>query len=380
MNLLLDIARGVAALLVFLFHIRDALVGPLPVLAALVAFGSLGVPMFFVISGYVISASAESTLRRSETAGSFLKRRFLRIFPPFWLSIVVVVGLPYLVAALSALKSGAFEMPDPRFVSLTGADWLQLVTLVKVFGTPDGDLQAAFAPVNAVYWTLAIEFQFYLCMYLALLVRRRFHLLIGLVTALSLLLLARPVALDAGWFIHYWPMFAVGIALQYLLADGWGVDRLVRWRPRGVAASAAGGVLAAVLVLAYRGTLGQALLGVFPSVELGFAVICALLLWLAAPSGSALEAHRDRGHVVLRWLLKPAAYLGVISYSVYLLHGKLVQLPAMVVRQLFAPSDALNPLTSVLLTLALCALFHIWAEKPFMSKRQQALNDKVLER
>ena len=60
--------------------------------------------------------------------------------------------------------------------------------------------------------------------------------------------------------------------------------------------------------------------------------------------------------------------------------SKLVQLPAMVVRQLFAPSDALNPLTSVLLTLALCALFHIWAEKPFMSKRQQALNDKVLER
>jgi peptidoglycan/LPS O-acetylase OafA/YrhL len=42
MNLLLDIARGAAALLVFLFHIRDALVEPLPVLAAMVSFGSLG--------------------------------------------------------------------------------------------------------------------------------------------------------------------------------------------------------------------------------------------------------------------------------------------------------------------------------------------------
>jgi hypothetical protein len=51
-------------------------------------------------------------------------------------------------------------------------------------------------------------------------------------------------------------------------------------------------VFLGVLVLAYRGTLGQVLLGVFPSVELGFAVVCALLLWLAAPSGSALEAHR----------------------------------------------------------------------------------------
>jgi peptidoglycan/LPS O-acetylase OafA/YrhL len=71
--------------------------------------------MFFVISGYVISASAEATLRRSETAGSFLKRRFMRIFPPFWLSIVVAV--PYLVAAVSSLKSGVFEMPDPRFLA-----------------------------------------------------------------------------------------------------------------------------------------------------------------------------------------------------------------------------------------------------------------------
>ena len=81
-----------------------------------------------------------------------------------------------------------------------------------------------------------------------------------------------------------------------------------------------------VLVLAYRGTLGQVLVWVFPSVELGFAVVCALLLWLAAPSGSALEPHRDGGHPLLRWLLKPAAYLGVVSYSVYLLHGELVLL------------------------------------------------------
>lgn len=379
MNLLLDIARGAAALLVFLFHIRDALVEPLPVLAAMVSFGSLGVPMFFVISGYVISASAEATLSRSETSASFLKRRFMRIFPPFWLSIAVVVAVPYVIAAVSSLKSGVFEMPDPRFLSMTGGDWLWLATLLRVFGTPDGDLQAAFSPVNSVYWTLAIEFQFYLCMYLALLARRYFHLLIGLVTGVSLLLLLRPLPLDAGWFIRYWPMFSVGIALQYMLAAGWGGERFVPWRARGVAAALAGGVLLGVLVLAYRGTLGQVLLAVFPSVELGFAVVCALLLWLAAPSGSALEAHRDGGHPLLRWLLKPAAYLGVISYSVYLLHGKLVQLPAMVVRQVIEPSNPLNPLICVLLTLALCALFHRWAERPFMSKRQQAINEKVLE-
>lgn len=379
MNLLLDIARGVAALLVFLFHIRDTFSESMPGVAQVVRFGSLGVPLFFVISGYVISASAESTLRGARTAGSFLKRRALRIFPPFWLSILVVVAVPYLVAALSSLKSGVFESPDPRFLAWGGLDWLEVVTLVKVFGTPDGDLQAAFNPLNSVYWTLAIEFQFYLCMYLALLVRRHFHAVIGLVTAFSLVLLAWPLPVDPGWFIHYWPMFAMGIGLQYVLAAGWGVDRFLPRAGQAGAAVLAGCVLLWGGVLAHRGSLGQVLAGLFPSVELGFAVICATLLWLAAPWGSLLEAHKDGGHPLLRWTLRPAAYLGVISYSVYLLHGKLVQLPFMVVRQVLHPSNALNPLAGIFLTLALCAVFHAWAERPFMSSRQRALNDRVLE-
>jgi hypothetical protein len=104
--------------------------------------------MFFVISGYVISASAEATLRRSETAGSFLKRRFMRIFPPFWLSIA---------SSSRCLTWSRPCRPEERRVRdarpalsrLTGGDWLGLVTLAKVFGTPDGDLQAAFSPVNS---------------------------------------------------------------------------------------------------------------------------------------------------------------------------------------------------------------------------------------
>ena len=68
MNLLLDMARGIAALLVFLFHVRGGLEASMPVLADIVRFGSLGVPLFFVISGYVISASAEATLRKGESA------------------------------------------------------------------------------------------------------------------------------------------------------------------------------------------------------------------------------------------------------------------------------------------------------------------------
>ena len=246
MNLLLDMARGIAALLVFLFHVRGGLEASMPVLADIVRFGSLGVPLFFVISGYVISASAEATLRKGESAGAFLKRRFLRIFPPFWLSILVVLAVPYLIAAISALKSGMYEMPEPRFLALGAIDWVQLVSLVKVFMAVGDDLQGQFNQVNAVYWTLAIEFQFYLCVYLALLFRAHFRLIIALVSGASLLLLAWPLPLNSGLFIHFWPMFAVGIALQYLARNGWQAARLFpgkrrpsarAWRPHGKAAT-----------------------------------------------------------------------------------------------------------------------------------------------
>ena len=379
MNLLLDMARGIAALLVFLFHVRGGLEASMPVLADIVRFGSLGVPLFFVISGYVISASAEATLRKGESAGAFLKRRFLRIFPPFWLSILVVLAVPYLLAAVSALKSGMYEMPEPRFLALGAIDWVQLVSLVKVFMAVGDDLQGQFNQVNAVYWTLAIEFQFYLCVYLALLFRAHFRLIIALVSGASLLLLAWPLPLNSGLFIHFWPMFAVGIALQYLSLNGWQAARIFSGKSRIVAALGVVLILGTLLQLAYLGSLEKVLERLFPSAGLGFALICALVLWLAAPFGEGLEAARKGGNRALRWLLKPAAYLGVISYSVYLLHGIIVQVPGMIVRQVLPASNPLNPLLSVAGTLVLCGVFYTWAEKPFMSKRQRAINATLLE-
>lgn len=369
MNLILDIARGIAALGVFLFHISDGLQQSMPAVASVFRFGSLGVPLFFVISGYVISASADAIIRKNESANAFLKRRFLRIFPPFWCSILVVVALPYLIAAISMLKSGIYEVPLPQFLALTGGEWLQLISLSKVFLAEDGDLQGQFSQVNSVYWTLAIEFQFYLMVYLALLFRHHFLLIIATVTAASLVLLAYPQALNSGLFLYFWPMFALGIVLFHVIKHDWKIDRLA------VSAPAVALLLGTLLSLAYLGSLGEVLGKLFPSVSLGFATVCTLILWLGQPIGQVLEAAKHGG---LRWLIKAAAFLGVISYSVYLLHGKLFELPAMLVRQLVPMSHPLNAILTVLGTLALCAVFYIYCEKPFLSKKLQKLNEKTL--
>lgn len=82
LRIILDFARGIAALGVFAYHIKPMLDHSSSFLAKLASYGNLGVPLFFVISGYCVTSAAKNTLRRSESPGSFLKRRFLRIFPP----------------------------------------------------------------------------------------------------------------------------------------------------------------------------------------------------------------------------------------------------------------------------------------------------------
>src|SRR5262249_53973624 len=96
---LLDPLRGIAALWVFVAHYQfsPAFVAACGPVYPLIKSGHLGVPMFFVISGYCIVASARSSLRRGESAAGFLFRRGVRILPPFWCSILVIAALPFMV-------------------------------------------------------------------------------------------------------------------------------------------------------------------------------------------------------------------------------------------------------------------------------------------
>jgi peptidoglycan/LPS O-acetylase OafA/YrhL len=370
MYIILDTARGWAALAVFMFHLNDALAQSLPWLAKLTAYGSLGVPLFFVISGYVITAAAEGSLKKPGSANEFLRRRFLRIFPPFWASVAVVLAVPYLLEALSFLKTGHYVWPNNLIRVLSAGEWVQLMTLTKVFGTPTGDLQAEFSPINSVYWTLAIEFQFYLCVYVALIFRRFFHLIILGITVASLVLLRYPLPLDGGLFIHFWPMFATGIVVFYLRKRRFTLGRLGDSAVR-LSATLTVASIFLVACLAYAGKLGDVLQAMFSSATLGFAVVSALILWLAEPLEAPLARYLQHGHLLARGVIRGSTFLGMISYSLYLLHAKVLEGPAMVARQVFSPTTPAYIALVILGTLALCTVFHIYVEKPFMSSKQK---------
>lgn len=365
----LDIARGLAALFVFCFHISGFIAEASPMLGALARYGYMGVPIFFVISGYCMAASSHQILLRNRPAGSFLRKRFLRIYPAFWGSILVIMATPYLLAGMSALKTGSFIAPDARWLALGPIDWLQFITLTRVFFSNGQGLDNAFSPLNIVYWTLAIEFQFYLVIYLALLWRKWFVLLLVGVTLSSLAVFAFPGLKDTGLFLGYWPMFALGLGLYCLLDRNYTLDRLGVGIGNRLAVPLLATSLLAFAVLAYKDQLMPLLAGLFGDGTLGFAVCTAIALWLLATLEQQISHQATLGHALVRLPLKAGVFLGSISYSVYLLHTKVYQFPDMVIRQLTTPDNPVYTLTLVGGTIALSWLFYLYLERPFISRR-----------
>jgi exopolysaccharide production protein ExoZ len=137
----LQMLRGLAATLVVLFHLQAAAVGEgaSPGVLGWFAGGEAGVDVFFVISGFVIFHG--SARRPDWGAASFLRQRFWRIVPPYWVALALTLVA---MAALAATRGDWVDWPGPgRFAAS-----LLLLPL------PD--------QVMVVAWTLTVEGLFYL--------------------------------------------------------------------------------------------------------------------------------------------------------------------------------------------------------------------------
>src|SRR5208283_4905468 len=86
---LLDGLRGLACLGVLLHHLKVA------------EIGHYAVMIFFVISGYCITASAQSCLRKGIGFGAYMRRRIRRIYPPYFIAIAFFSVTRVLKSALS---------------------------------------------------------------------------------------------------------------------------------------------------------------------------------------------------------------------------------------------------------------------------------------
>lgn len=286
----LDGLRGVAVAAVLLYHF-GAPVG---------SGGYLGVDLFFVISGCVVTTSLRRSLARGATIPDFFLRRAARLLPNLLLLLIAA-------AAWNAWADGRWITDHNRAV-LTGLT--QTANLLSY-----GDGQG-----TAHLWSLSAEWQFYLLLPFVLPalcgrgLSRGVRLALG-VAAASIAL--RPI-LDYAFgvslmHVYLWPItrlddLMMGVAVALLVENK--QRPAGRLLPRVLPLISGAAIAAALLVAPYWYRKPElSLFAIMPAVALAAFV----LVWslVSAEPGAPLN----------RLLATPAlTYLGERSYSVYLWH------------------------------------------------------------
>jgi peptidoglycan/LPS O-acetylase OafA/YrhL len=343
---LLDGLRGLACLGVLLHHLGVA------------SIGHYSVMVFFVISGYCITASAQSCLRRGFAFSAYMARRVWRIYPPY---LIAVAFFSVTRVVKSALTHGPVWHPG-------WLDWVQNLTLTQWLSMPWHPV--AWAAQNpalfvAAFWSLNYEEQFYLVTGLLLILAARWRMpLVRGVLVLAALGLAWNFSIPGGWlcgfFIEYWAHFALGACLYFVLCE---YPTKKVWAGF-LLANGVLGAYCAVRVWPWKG-----------GPEMVSSLRCYLELGLLSAVSIALLFCRFASAAVSRSLFwRPVAAIGKISYSLYLVHQFNLTLVDTIARHLLPstlPSAAVI-FTKVILHVGLAACFWYLFERPFLNRPRNA--------
>lgn len=283
----LDGLRAIAALAVLAYHFTSPYnsyytTDPRPIID--LPYGAFGVQLFFLISGYVILMSA----RRAKRPADFIISRISRIYPAYWISLVLAL-------VLGALFSVAHVDLNTWQVIVNFSmmqRWLQVPNAVEV------------------YWTLAVELQFYALVVVLMFITRS--------TITDKIVLR---------FVAGWMAISLGIA-TWATPYSWGID------PQNVSTSvkvilnvslAEFGPLFCTGMLAYISRIRGKLMLLLPTAG-GVSVAVATLLHSWSYGAIVAGICIAFIFVVMRpetpWLkFRALQWIGKISYSLYIVHS-----------------------------------------------------------
>ena len=340
----LDVLRGLAVLLVIIRHLPSR--GASSTLQFIQSIGWTGVDLFFVLSGFLISGLLFSEF--DKTGGLNVKRFWLRRGLKIWPSYYLTYGTAMLLTIISTGDTGLLISRIPNYI------FIQNYMDFEVRWTHS--------------WSIAIEEHFYFILPLVLLVLmpNSFKSLpkIALIICLYVLVLRGLIFLirDLPWTNFYYPShmridsLCFGVLLgyfnQYKKDSFIGIGR--RFWPVFLVAPC-------TLVLA----------NVFPVEQSAFSYTVGFTLFYLVFGGLvvAARAYPDFGSSGPQKLI---AIIGVYSYTIYLAHSVIYELPGMTtVRQLVSSQfgDVGDRLMFFGLSVVLGVLISHAVERPFLRLR-----------
>ncbi|MBC7913692.1 MAG: acyltransferase [Pyrinomonadaceae bacterium] len=196
-NYIIDLLRFLAALSVALFHFNESIPYTDNWYRNLIKIGYLGVPVFFVISGYCILLTAS----RSKNASDFLIKRLFRIMPAYWFSLLIVLFVVIIQTLITGYNS----------ITLLPKDIISISAVLTLLTDPFTSIPT----INWVYWSLTYELFFYFVVTFSLFFSKSFTL--PFLIFISLLSLIIPSESNGPlFFLYHWPTFALGLGV-YLL-------------------------------------------------------------------------------------------------------------------------------------------------------------------
>jgi peptidoglycan/LPS O-acetylase OafA/YrhL len=350
----IDMARGFAALSVFIYHygvgsVLEKTTG-LPVFKAVSIPGAIyAVPLFFIVSGFCIHWSQ---LRQEQKQGNtlsckkYIVRRFWRIYPTYL--IVLLFS-----CAVQAMENHRVEVWD----------FLMHLVLLQGFSV------VGFNSINLVLWTISIEAMFYLLYPLWYKVRNlfglNFSLCLGLAVSVTSWIVCAlwmfPYTLPEKWFVlNLWGSWLVGAWLaENIFKDKTTFSKPIWWLMG----------IGAILVTATCQQFGF-FTGRGEVVWSG--ILTILWIW---PMSALILSEKYLLSLAGKWwwwIVKSIVICGQFSYSLYLLH-----MPLMYLRNLLWSGIENTTVRTAIwflgffVILAISLLSYQLFEKPFMQYRIQ---------
>jgi exopolysaccharide production protein ExoZ len=329
----IQVLRAFAAVAVVIFHTGFAF----PFLRP---FGSFGVDVFFVISGYIMARILETN------SDFFFRRRVIRIVPPYWLFTLFLFFI---------------SLRLPQLMGSTRASGIELVKSLLFIPFTKGS--GLIQPLLFIGWSLNYEMYFYLALTIGLLISRRNAVWIGSAVVLVTLLACTPFAKSnvlARFYSNEVVLeFLLGIASYYIC--------------RAVSDATARRIRIPALVIC----LGSALLlialqGILPDLPPAFRM---RFLFLGVPAlllvTSASLLSQGRWDTKLTWLV----LIGDASYILYLIHPYCeYSLDRILGPRLhwLRSNTATGMVAGVSVSIGLAVLIHLYCERPtvkFLNRR-----------